>query len=147
MIDIINAPLSLYSQNQKKLSQYIQSIGGSGRIHGCIVDIDTWNHIYLNPNDCSMHGYFAVDMYDKTIYPNIPMLLEEQCPQIYKNYIKMIGAGNTTALPVVITGKPKKYFGTDIYLASGIIKKMQRLEGNILTYWDDYALNKGRLLN
>lgn len=149
MIEIINKPLKPFTQLQQNIAKYIKRIGGSGNIHGCIVDIDFFNHIFVNPNDGSICGYHAVNICDKTIYPSIPMLLEEKCPKLYINHLKLIEANEKSLLPTVITKKEKpiKYLDTSIYYASNTIKKMQRCEAKILTYWDDYALNKDRLLN
>lgn len=50
----------------------------SGKVHGCIVDIDYSNHIYLNPYDGSIAPYSALSMYMKYVYKNVPSLIATQ---------------------------------------------------------------------
>lgn len=44
---------------QEQLSRDLRELGLSGMIHGCIVDIDFYHHIMLNPVDGSMTFYFS----------------------------------------------------------------------------------------
>lgn len=44
---------------QEKLSKELKDLGLSGEIHGCIVDIDYYHHIMLNPVDGSMTFYYS----------------------------------------------------------------------------------------
>ncbi len=136
-IDIINEPFEKYSACQEKLANMIQKIGGIGKIHGCIIDIDPFNHIYVNPIDMTITAYFAFDTINKYAYPSIPKLLECHCPSLYKNYEKLIGTTqlekteeiNETSISSV------EYLETDIYTISREVKKMQKLNFNILTFW------------
>lgn len=61
----INKAMKNYNDTLKKISNSIKSIGGDGRIHGCIVDIDFFNHIYLNPYDGKISYYYATSIVDK----------------------------------------------------------------------------------
>ena len=47
---------------QKNISRIIQQLGGSGKIHGCIIDIDFFNHIYVNPSNGTVRAYCAEDI-------------------------------------------------------------------------------------
>ena len=49
----------------------------SGRIHGCIIDIDFYNHVYVNPVNMKVTGYYALDIINKKVYGNIPELLKQ----------------------------------------------------------------------
>ena len=80
VIASINAPLAKYSAYQEKIAREIKKIGGSGRIHGCIVDIDFYNHVYVNPFDGTITGYWAENIINKLVYPDVPTLLEAECP-------------------------------------------------------------------
>ena len=40
IITYIEAPLNKYTTYQEKIAKEIKKIGGSGRIHGCIIDVD-----------------------------------------------------------------------------------------------------------
>ena len=142
-IAFIKSPLDKFQAIQKKVSDSIKAVGGSGRIHGAIVDIDFYNHIYVNPNDLTITPYFAWDMIEKYAYSSVPSLLKSNCPILYENYNKAL-AGESKEV-VAIRGnddnelaiKPKLYLSTDIYAASRELKKMQKLNSNILSTWYD----------
>ena len=119
MIATIKAPINKYTAFQKKIAGTIQKIGGEGRIHGCIIDIDSVNHVYVNPIDLKLTGYWALNMKLKIAYPNIPFLLKEQCPQIYANYQKLIEGKRANPLmskqkQTELTMLPQLYLDTDI---------------------------------
>ena len=44
---------------QERLSKELKELGLSGKIHGCIVDINYYHHIMLNPVDGSVTFYFS----------------------------------------------------------------------------------------
>jgi predicted MPP superfamily phosphohydrolase len=140
VISYIRGPLDKYMEVMKRVSEEIRRIGGYGTIHGCIVDIDWYNHIYVNPVDLTITGYWALNIVDKIVYPNVPELLKVRCPEIYANYLKLIGEDKENVLmPVKVKNEvgflPEEYLSTDIYKASREIKKMQKLESNILSSW------------
>lgn len=64
-----------YFAAQHAISQEVKRFGGLGKIHGCIVDIDWFNHIYLNPRDGSISPYFAWDTETKHLFPDVRSLL------------------------------------------------------------------------
>lgn len=145
MIATIKPPMDKYTAFQEKVAGTIQKIGGYGRIHGCIIDINFFNHVYVNPIDLTVTGYWASDVVQKVVYPNIPSLLKEQCPQLYTNYQKLIEGKRTDPLmakqkETQLAMVPQLYLDTDIYKASRGISKMQRLGCRILTIWNETAL-------
>lgn len=85
-IAFIKEPLDKYTSIQQKISEQIKSIGGSGYMHGAIIDIDYYNHIYVNPHDLTITGYFAYDVINKQFYKNIPALLKADV----LNYLQII---------------------------------------------------------
>lgn len=140
MIASIETPLKKYTAYQENIADEIRKIGGSGRIHGCIIDIDYYNHIYVNPVDMTIRSYWASDIINKLVYPTVPTLLKNECPKLYANYLKLIEGEKSNPLAVKqtkneITLSPKKYLETDIYKVSREIKKMQKLNSNVLTTW------------
>ena len=145
LVSAIKVPLDKYTSLQQKISDQVKAIGGKGRIHGCIVDIDFYNHIYVNPIDQTITGYYAYDMISKEAYRNIPSLLKAKCPVLYSNYKKMLSGKSENAL--VVSGNTKLdvtpvfYPDTDIYKASREIRKMQKLNSGILTTWTDLGNN------
>ena len=144
IITTIKKPLDKYSAVQNKIANEIKKFGGSGNVHGCIIDIDFYNHIFVNPIDLKLTPYYAEDMIYKKVYADIPQLLEKRCPELYVRYTKLIGGKNDN-LPMVSSReekrkvKPVTYLDTDIYSASREIKKMQKLSSNILTVWDEVS--------
>lgn len=139
MISSIKTPLDKFTLFQKQIADNVKRIGGYGNIHGCIIDIDFYNHIYVNPIDFSTIGYWASDIVNKVVYPSIPALLKEKCPAMFNKYSAMLEENSENMLAVKnkpdIAILPQIYLDTDIYKASREIKKMQRLDSNILTSW------------
>ena len=148
MISIIKAPLDSFTAYQNKIAAAIKQIGGSGKIHGCIIDIDFFNHIYVNPISEDITGYWASDIIHKIPYPSVPTLLENKCPELFENYMKQLKSGSENLFAISqqhdIAVLPKVYLDTDIYKASREIKKMQKISTNILDFWNEDLLLKSR---
>ena len=81
--------MAKYSSAQKEIATFIKHIGGQGRIHGCIIDIDFYNHVFLNPLDGKITAYYATSMVDKKVYRNIASLLKFKCNKLFVNLEKM----------------------------------------------------------
>lgn len=152
VISYIRKPLDKYMSIQQCVSKEIQKIGGRGTIHGCIIDIDWENHIYINPVDMSITGYWALDVINKVVYPDIPSLLKVECPVLYANYLKLIeGDQKNPLVPrrkenVEVELLPQGYLSTDIYQVSREIKKMQKLTSNILCSWNEKPMEGNEIL-
>ena len=134
----LQPPLNEYNNYQKKIADEIINIGGSGRIHGCIIDIDFYNHIYVNPFDATLTAYWASDIINKLVYPDIRTLLKNECPSLYSNYLELLERRNVKVLAIKQSETKvlaQEYLDTDIYRASNEIKKMQKLSSNVLTTW------------
>lgn len=146
MIASIETPLKKYTAYQESIADEIRNIGGSGRIHGCIIDIDYYNHVYVNPVDMTVRSYWASDIVNKFVYPTVTALLKAKCPELYANYLKSVKGEKSNPLAVKQTKNevsllPQGYLEIDIYKASREIKKMQKLSSNILTIWYDNIEN------
>ena len=141
IIHLIKTPLDEYTSIQTQVSNFVKSIGGDGRIHGAIIDIDYFNHIYVNPNDLKVTGYYATDMVNKYVYGSIQGLLSDRRPDLLLDYNKAIVEGHSTSIIVsqnLDSGFDNKiYYSTDMYKYSNLLKKMQRLYSNILTVWPE----------
>lgn len=142
MIASIETPLKKYTAYQESIANEIRRIGGYGLIHGCIIDIDYYNHVYVNPLDMTVRSYCASNIINKLVYPNIVALLKNECPELYANYLKLIEGEKLNPLAVKQPKKetsllPQEYLETDIYKVSREIKKMQKLNSNVLTTWYD----------
>lgn len=136
-------PLDQYTTYQKSIANEIKQIGGTGTIHGCIIDIDLQNHVYINPLDMTITYYWASDIIKKLIYPDLIGLLKDKCSTLYLNYMKLIEKKESNLLILKQQKKnslsvlPQEYLETDIYRASREISKMQKLSSNVLTIWLD----------
>ena len=141
VISKLKNPIEKYTSLQNSVAKIIRKIGGRGRIHGCIVDIDFCNHIYVNPFDQTVTGYRASNIFDKLVYPSVPSLLKENCPEFYDKYIGLLDQKEKDLLMVShqtdVALLPQPYLNTDIYSASREIAKLQKLNSNILTSWYD----------
>ena len=146
MISTIKTPLDEFTSFQKRIAGIVKRIGGAGTIHGSIIDIDFYNHIYVNPLDLSITGYWASDIINKIVYPSIPALLEKNCPAIFGEYVKLLKGNSENPLApkqqTNVAILPQTYLDTDIYKASREIKKMQKLHSNILSSWYEDTLHK-----
>ena len=137
--------LSKFDAYQKQVSSELKKIGADGTIHGSIVDIDFYNHLYLNPLDGSVTPYFAYSMVDKYVYDNLPSLLKYQCPKIYQNYQRLIEQKDVIDNALVVrdsnlpVSKHKTYVGsTEMYKVSRILKGLQfTTKYNIVRLWND----------
>ena len=84
------------------------------------------------------------------MYPNVVALLKAECPVLYSNYVKIIEEDkNNLLVPDIkhneVSELPLKYLETDIYRVSREVKKMQRINDNILTAW--YEVDSGRYID
>lgn len=150
MIAFIETPLKKYTAYQESIADAIRKIGGSGWIHGCIIDIDYYNHVYVNPVDMTVRSYWASDIINKLVYPTVSALLKNECPELYANYLKLIEGEKSNPLAVKQTKNevallPQEYLETDIYKVSREIKKMQKLNSNVLTTWYNSVPERSKL--
>ncbi len=144
--DSIKAFLDSYTNYQSQIAKAIKKIGGNGTIHGCIIDIDFYNHLYVNPLDALITPYFARSITEKYVYKNVRSLLKYSCaPQIYLNYLKQLDLSNdNNAALTVLFGDVKEtdecFFVDDTYMykISRIIKNLQYMSGiNVIRIWNE----------
>jgi len=142
----VNLILKEYNAALKKISNKVKKFGGSGKIHGCIIDIDFFNHIYLNPSDGSVTPYYATSMIDKYTFPNVSSLLKNTSPKLFKNYCKYLEENNNEEVlnvnNIVSNKQLSSYFpNTNIYKPSRTLKSLQYLtEQHVIRNWDETIL-------
>lgn len=139
---IIKEGTKSYYEYINQLSDYIKSIGGSGNVHGTIVDIDFYNHVYVNIYDGKITPYWAASMDYKIVYPSFQELLSNHCPKILENM-----NSNKNELVVMknelISSGGEFYEDTKIYRESRMMKKIQYLiDDNIIRVWNDNLLEE-----
>jgi calcineurin-like phosphoesterase family protein len=142
--DAIKRLLCGYNQALKAIASSIKKIGGAGTIHGCIVDIDFWNHIYVNPHDGTITPYYAESIVCKYVYQTVGELLSAQRKDLYYNYKKLLGEENEGIK--LLEGeaqaenldKTRLILDTYMYRPSRIMKSLQYLtEVNVIRVWND----------
>lgn len=104
----IKQELKEYNNTLKKISVMVKKIGGEGKIHGCIIDIDYYNHIYLNPQDGSIKAYYAENKSERDEYSSIEDLLENNLPKLFSNYKQLISSQKSPVVPYKINNSPAK---------------------------------------
>lgn len=136
--------LESYDNFQKQISNEIKRIGGSGYIHGSIIDIDFYNHLYINPLDATITPYFAYSIVEKYVYKNLISLLKSHNKELYNNYVKLLGFKSNNKSLVVLSNdlqeSTKRTFvpETDMYRISRILKGFQyTTKNNIVRLWND----------
>ena len=139
--DFVKKDLKKYNEALKRIAEVVKKIGGVGFVHGCIVDIDFYNHIYLNPQDGCITAYYSGWFGDRYEYSAVENLLEEKLPKLYANYKKLLG---TTKSLVTISSSDDSsndavhITDTSQYKPSRIIKCLQYItDNNIIRMWID----------
>ena len=133
-----------YTNALNQISSVIKELGGSGEIHGAIVDVDFMNHVHLNPVDGKVTYYYATSMVDKYVYPSFQSMLESQRPDMYKKFDQLLKQADKTAGSLQIrseeAGLPDFILhvtDTSIYGPSRRLRAFQYLtEQNIIRIWD-----------
>lgn len=145
--------LQSYSDYQKEISTLIKKIGGSGHVHGCITDIDFYNHLYINPLDAIITPYFAYSITEKYVYKNLISLLKEHCKNLYlayKNTFLLADEDGEVSHSLIslkndiIESKETVYVkSTEMYKISRIIKGLQyTTKYNVVRLWNDTMADK-----
>ena len=150
----VKKAITPYQNAIKAIAKEIEIIGGFGTVHGCIVDIDWLNHIYLNPCDGKVTPYFAYDVASRKVYPDLPSLIKDQLPNLRG---KFIAAKNEKMIPLLcqyavssnknneqtsLATVPQLVLGKEMYAPSHIMKSLQYVFDNkVIRIWDDEILS------
>ena len=155
MVSIYVSGLAPYRKIQEQISEYVKSFGGVGKIHGCIVDIDFFNHIMLNPYDNSLTIYNSPRLGSIWPYSSVEELLEEEESELLEDY-KKVGSSKLLALNLKINDWDdiddflEVHTDEGMYALSQKVQQLQRLFScKVLRMWDDRLLskaNEGKIL-
>lgn len=156
----VNQLLDRYTGGQKKISEFVKGLGGSGKIHGCIVDVDkpgnfesySYCHLFVNPIDGKVTPYFAYDMTSRIIYKDFKALLESQksCKLLQDNYTRLEREQNLNMPALQYSSQLEEWGhessmydeGSYLYKISRIIKSLQYVaEKSIVRIWNEELLN------
>lgn len=144
--------IAKYNSTLKKIAQEIRRFGGSGNIHGSIIDIDFYNHIYLNPIDGSVVPYYATSIVNKYVYRNVSELLLSHQKDLYKKYLVLSKDERKEEFSInqqtlTIHDDSKLVQETDIYQPSNLIKSIQYLtNSNVIRKWNYNVISKEKNL-
>lgn len=139
----IQSALNSYFNFQKEVSKEIKKIGGYGTIHGCIVDIDKYNHIYVEPLHNNLIYYFATNIKNVQEYSNLKKLLKNNNKLLYDNLKKL--KKNSNKESYILTNSLNKCNNNfdNLYKISRIMKQLKcTFDINIVKVWnDEWAIN------
>lgn len=145
-----------YEQALQTIAEEIGRIGGDGTVHGCIVDINEVNHVYINPFDGKVTPYYAEDICSRLAYDDLPALLKAKLPQIYTTFREAYKNGEIPLLSQYAVSKkkvketekmtlatvPELVLGTEMYGPSRIMRSIQYIfDENIIRIWKDEILS------
>lgn len=155
----IHKLLDKYTGKQKIVSDFVKSLGGSGKIHGCIVDVEkpgglfgySYCHLFVNPVDGQVTPYFALDVTSRIFYKDFKSMLEEQpvCRLLKDKYLKLEKESATNSPKFDYSKDMEKWInnkslydeGSWMYKISRIIKSLQYCtEKNIVRIWNDKVI-------
>lgn len=146
--------LKTYCDYQKDVSRAIRKIGGTGTIHGSIVDIDFNDHLYINPLDGKITPYFAYSMTSKYVYRNLISLIKNKCPELYGKYIEIVKSDKaenelmTLNYDLVESDDSVFVDDTEMYRISRILKGLQFTTSyNVVRLWNDAIASNSSLEN
>ncbi len=145
-----------YRNALDKIAAEVKRFGGSGYVHGSIVDIDFYNHIYLDPFDGYLMPYFAFDVVGRREFRSVQELLESSpLPALGSDgkpllsaYTKLLDAGGVSILaPTVkedaLAVVPMEVLDEkNIYTPSRVMKSIQYLlDKGVVRVWNDAVLS------
>lgn len=155
-VEKIQAAFRPYRNALDKIAAEVKRFGGSGYVHGSIVDIDFYNHIYLDPFDGYLMPYFAFDVTGRREFHSVQELLESSpVPALGSDgkpllsaYTKLLDAGGVSILaPTVkedaLAVVPMEVLDEkNIYAPSRVMKSIQYLlDKGVVRVWNDAVLS------
>lgn len=155
-VEKIQAAFRPYRNALNKIAAEVKRFGGSGYVHGSIVDIDFYNHIYLDPFDGYLMPYFAFDVTGRREFHSVQELLESSpVPALGSDgkplllaYTKLLDTGGVSILaPTVkedaLAVVPMEVLDEkNIYAPSRVMKSIQYLlDKGVVRVWNDAVLS------
>ncbi len=139
-----------YDNEKKRLGREIKRLGGWGTDHGCIVDIDYWNHVYCNPYDGKLYFYEANNIIEKAFYKDFLHLVNDSssltCRELIMKRLET-GSNIPALLPsinksVLMSVAPAIVLDTEMYKPSRRMRSIQYLlEKKVIRIWRDEVLD------
>lgn len=146
---MVKEAFSGYQQVIRLVGDEVKRIGGQGTVHGCIVDIDFFNHIYLDPFTGKLTYYYALSVDDRVEYRSIRALFQERRPDLLPGLNSLPKGKNPDGSKVSIllrggeTALAESIIATDtlMYKPSRTMLSIQYLfDANVIRNWNEDAL-------
>lgn len=162
--DNVKQLLEKYTRGQKRIADFLKHIGGSGKIHGCIIDVErprelgecSYCHLFINPLDGKATPYYASGVKSRIIYKDLKTLLQARCTIMAKNY-SWLERESEKNIPDIQYSKRIEEWGDEesmverenhIYKVSKIIRSLQYYtERNIVRLWNEELLDHEFVVN
>ena len=144
-----------YRKVQKKISTEIKTLGFSGKIHGCIIDVDFLNHVMVDPLDGQVTYYYSPTFGMVLPYKSFSVMLEQvlkngylfdvQSNKVIEQYNKMLEykkdyliTRSSQELSEYVGQMVKVDIRNSVYTFSNRMNQLQRLfDSNILRDWNE----------
>ena len=143
----LDVTFSKYFELENEIAKFIKKLSGYGKIHGCIIDIDFYNHIYFNFFDHTITPYYATSIVDKHVYPNLKSLISNKKPELLEGYNTLISKASKNLPQVLkenneILNNVTISTDTKIYSTSRIIYSIQAIKKfHVIGIWNDNFVN------
>ena len=140
-----------FFQHEKQVAELVKLAGGEGTVHGCIIDFDFYNHVFVNPIDGSLTPYYATSMTYKSVYSDFTELKSHLSGE--KFMTEKVSERALTKSKRFAVSELNQYiskneemldsivYDTTIYKYSGIVKSIQYIiDKHIVRVWRDEFL-------
>jgi len=156
MIEQFVTAMMPYRLYQEKIAAEVKELGFEGKIHGCIIDLDFYNHIMVNPVDGKCTYYYSPSFSWVIEHHTIVDLIESMDDYGMREIIEKKNnalllleqkQGNEGFLVTKSSEELTQLIKVDIknslYKVSARVAQLQRLfDSNILRDWDDKLAQK-----
>ncbi|MFI3329788.1 MAG: metallophosphoesterase [bacterium] len=146
--DLLKESSMDYRTLQEAVSSVLKQLNFSGRIHGCIVDIDFFNHIFIDPIEWDLRIYFAFDVSSRRYYSGFEKFLEVNYQGRLSEYLELKTKGISLERNDLCKNEDmlvKPTLDINMYKNSLIMNKIQSVtEMGILKIWDDSLIQNRR---
>lgn len=144
---LVKEAFSSYMNAINTISNEVKAFGGDGRTHGCIVDIDHVNHVYLDPFTARLKFYCATSIDNRIEYEHLDSLLKHHAPGLLAPYEALLAKHTDSSQLLVKKGEDMDVVSaihktdTLMYRPSNVILSVQHLfESNVIRVWNEDVL-------
>lgn len=146
-VELVRRAFEPYRRALEGVSNEVRAFGGSGMVHGSIVDVDFFRHIYVNPLDGTVTPYLALNIVEKVAFPSTSAMLAGSPYEA--RFLAAADGGNVPLLAAADAGGelarvPEMVLDTDMYRSSNVMRAVQYVfEKGVVRIWNDDVLATG----